>query len=47
VATPVNWKHGDDCIIAPSISDADADKMFPKGYKKLKPYLRTTKQPNL
>src|SRR5690606_33519095 len=47
VATPVNWKHGDDCIIVPSVSDADADKAFPKGYKKLKPYLRTTPQPNL
>ncbi|HEY4162867.1 MAG TPA: peroxiredoxin [Dongiaceae bacterium] len=47
VATPVNWKHGEDVIIVPSVSDADADKMFPKGYKKVKPYLRTTKQPNL
>src|SRR3954462_3764715 len=47
VATPVNWKHGEDCIIVPAVSDADADKLFPKGYKKIKPYLRTTKQPNL
>ena len=47
VATPVNWKHGDDCIIVPSVSDADADKAFPKGYKKVKPYLRITPQPNL
>jgi alkyl hydroperoxide reductase subunit AhpC len=47
VATPVNWKHGQDCIIVPSVPDADADKLFPKGYKKLKPYLRTTPQPNL
>ncbi len=47
VATPVNWKHGDDCIIVPSVSDADADKAFPKGYKKLKPYLRITPQPDL
>jgi alkyl hydroperoxide reductase subunit AhpC len=46
VATPVNWKHGQDCIIVPAVSDADADKMFPKGYKKLKPYLRLTPQPN-
>lgn len=46
VATPVNWKHGQDCIIVPSLSDADADKLFPKGYKKLKPYLRITPQPN-
>src|SRR5882672_745936 len=44
VATPVNWKHGEDCIIVPAVSDADADKLFPKGYKKIKPYLRTTKQ---
>jgi alkyl hydroperoxide reductase subunit AhpC len=47
VATPVNWKHGDDCIIVPAVSDADAEKLFPKGFKKVKPYLRTTKQPNL
>lgn len=47
VATPVNWKHGQDCIIVPSMSDADADKTFPKGYKKIKPYLRVTPQPNL
>ena len=47
VATPVNWKHGQDCIIVPALSDADADKLFPKGYKKLKPYLRVTPQPNL
>jgi alkyl hydroperoxide reductase subunit AhpC len=45
VATPVNWKQGQDCIIVTSVSDADADKMFPKGYKKLKPYLRVTPQP--
>jgi alkyl hydroperoxide reductase subunit AhpC len=47
VATPVNWKHGDDCIIVPSMPDAEADKAFPKGYKKVKPYLRITPQPNL
>jgi len=46
VATPVNWKDGDDVVILPSISNADADKMFPKGYKELKPYLRMTPQPN-
>jgi alkyl hydroperoxide reductase subunit AhpC len=47
VATPVNWKHGQDCIIVNSVSDEDAAKMFPKGVKKIKPYLRTTPQPNL
>ncbi len=47
VATPVNWQQGQDCIIVPAVSDADADKMFPKGYKKLKPYLRITPQPNV
>ena len=47
VATPVNWQHGQDCIIVPALSDAEADKAFPKGYKKLKPYLRITPQPNL
>ncbi|MCC5996562.1 MAG: peroxiredoxin [Oceanicaulis sp.] len=46
VATPVNWEDGEDVIVVPSLSDADADKLFPKGYKKLKPYLRVTPQPN-
>ncbi|MGH7784483.1 MAG: peroxiredoxin, partial [Candidatus Binatia bacterium] len=46
VATPVNWKDGDDCIIVPSISDEDAKIKFPAGFKTLKPYLRTTPQPN-
>jgi len=46
VATPANWKDGEDCIIVPSLSDADAEKKFPKGFKKLKPYLRITPQPN-
>ncbi len=44
VATPVNWKQGDDVIIAGSVSDDDAKKLFP-GYKAPKPYLRITKQP--
>jgi alkyl hydroperoxide reductase subunit AhpC len=47
VATPVNWKHGQDCIVVPSLSDDDATKLFPKGFKKVKPYLRITPQPNL
>jgi alkyl hydroperoxide reductase subunit AhpC len=46
VSTPVNWKHGDDVIIAPAISDADAKEKFPKGWKTVKPYLRVTPQPN-
>ena len=47
VATPANWKHGDDVVISPSVSNEEADKMFPKGYKIVKPYLRTTAQPEL
>ncbi len=47
VATPANWKHGDDVVISPSVSNVEADKMFPKGYKTVKPYLRTTAQPEL
>jgi alkyl hydroperoxide reductase subunit AhpC len=46
VATPVNWKDGDDCIIVNSINDEDAAVKFPKGFKKVKPYLRVTPQPN-
>lgn len=46
VATPVNWEDGEDVIVVPSLSDEDADKLFPKGYNKIKPYLRTTPQPN-
>lgn len=45
VATPVNWTHGDDVIILPSVTNEDADKMFPEGYRTQKPYLRYTKQP--
>ena len=47
VATPANWQHGEDCIIVPAVSNEDADKKFPKGYKLVKPYLRVTPQPNL
>jgi alkyl hydroperoxide reductase subunit AhpC len=46
VATPVNWKDGDDVIIVPSVSNDDAKKMFPKGWDEKTPYLRVTKQPN-
>jgi thioredoxin-dependent peroxiredoxin len=45
VATPANWKEGDDCIIVPSVSDEDAKKQYPDGWKTLKPYLRLVKQP--
>ncbi|TGK92973.1 peroxiredoxin [Leptospira brenneri] len=46
VATPANWKDGEDTIIVPSVSDEDAKKKFPKGFKTIKPYLRYTPQPN-
>ena len=45
VATPVNWKKGDDVIIAGSVSDDDAKKLFPQGWNAPKPYLRIVKQP--
>ena len=45
VATPANWKDGDDCIIVPSISNEDAKEKFPAGWKEVKPYLRITPQP--
>jgi alkyl hydroperoxide reductase subunit AhpC len=47
VATPVNWKQGDDVIIVPALSDDEAKLRFPKGWKTLKPYLRVVKQPEL
>ncbi|MGM0559844.1 MAG: peroxiredoxin [Pseudomonadota bacterium] len=46
VATPVNWKQGEDVIIVPSLSNEDAEKLFPQGWDEQKPYLRVTKQPN-
>ena len=45
VATPVNWKHGQDVIIVPALSDEEAKKRFPGGWKTLKPYLRVVPQP--
>jgi alkyl hydroperoxide reductase subunit AhpC len=45
VATPVNWKSGEDVIIVPSVSDEDARKKYPQGWKSLKPYLRIVPQP--
>jgi alkyl hydroperoxide reductase subunit AhpC len=46
VATPVNWKHGDDVIIVPALTDEQAKEKFPGGWKTLKPYLRIVSQPN-
>lgn len=44
VATPVNWKYGDDCVIVPSLDDAKAEEKFP-GFVRIKPYLRITPMP--
>lgn len=46
VATPVNWRKGDDVIIIPAVSNEDAKKMFQAGWKTVKPYLRLVKQPD-
>jgi thioredoxin-dependent peroxiredoxin len=46
VATPANWKNGDDVVISPAVSDEDAKARFPKGWRTLRPYLRMTPQPN-
>ena len=46
VATPADWKEGEDVIITPAVSDEDAKGMFPKGFEAKKPYLRVTPQPN-
>lgn len=45
VATPVNWKQGEDVIIVPSVSNDDARKLFPNGWNEQRPYLRVVKQP--
>ncbi len=46
VATPVNWKYGEDVIITPAVKDEDIPAKFPKGHRRIKPYLRYTEQPN-
>ena len=46
VATPANWKEGDDVVITPAIKDEDIPAKFPKGHTPIKPYLRMTPQPN-
>jgi thioredoxin-dependent peroxiredoxin len=45
VATPVNWKHGDDVIILPSVGDEEAKQQYPNGWKAPRPYLRIVPQP--
>lgn len=45
VATPANWKEGDDVVISPAVSNEEAKDLFPKGFKEVKPYLRMTPQP--
>ena len=47
VATPANWKHGQDVIITAAVKDEDIAGKFPKGHTRVKPYLRTTPQPNI
>jgi alkyl hydroperoxide reductase subunit AhpC len=47
VATPADWKHGEDVIVVPAVSTEEAHQKFPKGLKIIKPYLRYTPQPNL
>jgi alkyl hydroperoxide reductase subunit AhpC len=46
VATPADWKDGQDCIITPAVKDDEAKTLFPKGFRTVKPYLRFTPQPN-
>jgi len=47
VATPADWQNGQDCVIVPAVKDEEIPAKFPKGHKVIKPYLRTTPQPNL
>lgn len=47
VATPANWQHGDDVVVVPAVKTADIPALFPKGHTEVKPYLRTTPQPNI
>lgn len=47
VATPADWKHGEDVVVVPAIKTADIPAKFPKGFTEVKPYLRLTPQPNL
>jgi thioredoxin-dependent peroxiredoxin len=47
VATPANWENGEDFIIVPAVTNEQAKEKFPKGFTQIKPYLRTTPQPNL
>jgi alkyl hydroperoxide reductase subunit AhpC len=47
VATPANWQHGEDCIIVTAVKDDDIPAQFPKGHRRVKPYLRYTPQPNV
>lgn len=45
VATPANWRRGEDCIVVPDLTNEQAKELFPKGFTEIKPYLRTTPQP--
>jgi len=46
VATPADWRNGQDCIIVPAVTNDEAKKKFPKGFTEIKPYLRYTPQPD-
>ena len=46
LATPANWKQGEDCVILPSVSNEEATELFPEGFEEVRPYLRFTPQPN-